>query len=151
MTHTDMHTYWTNENQVHIPSSASPIRDFTPSGRSDNHPNRQGHMYTTTTLVSQTQTWTHMPKEQMTNVCHGWTLPNQAEGWDESNHFFPHPICLHCGIESLFFHLHHPRNLSYIHMHKVMPQQSYYLSSPASTDWLAVHPGKCTDQCRIHW
>ena len=67
MTHTDMHIYQTNQNRAHIPSSAPPIGDFTPSGRSDSHPNHRGCMYTTLTIVSQT----HMclrSKQQMSTA-----------------------------------------------------------------------------------
>ena len=71
------------ENWAHIPGSAPPIGDFTPSGRSDIHPDHQGHTYTTTTLASQTQTWTHVPEEQMTNVHHRQTPPYQVERRDE--------------------------------------------------------------------
>ena len=86
MTHPDIHIYQTNQNQTHIPGSTPPIRDFTPSGRPDSHPDCQGATYVTLTTVLQTQTWTHMPKEQTTSVHHGQMLLNQAECPNKSNH-----------------------------------------------------------------
>ena len=51
---------------------------------------------------------------------------------------------------TIFSYFHHVHNLPYIHVHKVMPPQSYYLPSSASTDRRAACPDKCTDQRRTY-
>ena len=86
-THSDTHIYHPSQKWMHIPGSAPPIRDSTPFGQSGNHPNHQGTTHTIPIMVTQSQTWTHVPEETRTSTCHGQMHQDQAKPQIGLNHF----------------------------------------------------------------
>ena len=140
MTHSNTHIHYPNQKQMHIPSSAPPIRDSTPSRWSGNHPNHQGTTYTIPITVTQSQTQTHVPKETRTSAHCGRTHQDQAEHWVELNHSFPIQYASLNNIESFSLFSPHP----WLTLHT-------YAQSHAPTVILPTVTGFYWPTHRTHW
>ena len=97
-THLNMHIHNQNQKQMHIPSTAPPIRDPTPSGWSCNHSDHWGVAHTNPWWLHVPQTWTHVPEEAGMDICCGQTpIRTRPNTRQDSFLFLSHSNMYHFG------------------------------------------------------